>query len=669
MSKQFTPEDLRHFRYLSWPQLSPNGKTAAYVVKTAEEKSGLFIPQVHLRNLETGETEALAAGTRAPYFAQNGQTIAYIGNESGENQVYLRNLVSGETKSLTALRHGVTRYRLSPDETKLVFEAILWPSDIAQNLAFTTMSPEEKQAWEEELDLTPYVATELVYKMDEWYGMRKGEFAHIGVVDLRDGSASLLPVGMEAVYPTFSPDGSKIAFYGYPYHDARGRQAELFVWDLGQNSLEQITADLYLCADCAPIFTPDGESVIVFAYAGSVGAPYLCSLADKACRALIAEDDDALCHGVHPLIANKTENGENDAYAYLTDGGRTLTFLSGRNARQNLYRVSLAEGSRVELVLAGDTDLQAFHISAEGRVLALMGDLHHPAELYMDGRRLTDHNAWLCEYPQGKIEEHWIRSRDGKVDLQYFLICPVHQEAGKRYPAVLDIKGGPTTMYAAAYWHEFHALSAAGFAVIVGNPRGSVGFGESFCEGPVCWMNEPMNDLEDMLADAIAQGFIDETRVGVTGGSYGGYMTNKLIGRTKHFAAAVTQRSLANPATSYGTGDMGFVSAREIPKHFRMFDYLEDRARGSIISYIDNMKIPLLILHAFKDYRCSFEQAEQMFIAMKDRNPEVPCRLVMFPEENHALTRTGKLHSQIRHLSEMVEWFKKYLGEEEKRDV
>lgn len=81
------------------------------------------------------------------------------------------------------------------------------------------------------------------------------------------------------------------------------------------------------------------------------------------------------------------------------------------------------------------------------------------------------------------------------------------------------------------------------------------------------------------------------------------------------------------------------------------------------------MKIPLLILHAFKDYRCSFEQAEQMFIAMKERNPEMPCRLVMFPEENHALTRTGKLHNQIRHLSEMVEWFKKYLGEEEKRNV
>ena len=166
------------------------------------------------------------------------------------------------------------------------------------------------------------------------------------------------------------------------------------------------------------------------------------------------------------------------------------------------------------------------------------------------------------------------------------------------------------------------------------------------------------------VEDAISKGFIDEKRVGVTGGSYGGYMTNKLIGRTKVFAAAVTQRCLANTATSYGTGDMGFVSSRPIPKHFHMLDYLEDRARGNIISYIDHFKVPLLILHAYQDYRCGFEQAEQVFIPMKERNPEIPCRMVMFPNENHGMTRNGKLYHQVRHLQEMTNWFVKYLIEE-----
>ena len=135
-----------------------------------------------------------------------------------------------------------------------------------------------------------------------------------------------------------------------------------------------------------------------------------------------------------------------------------------------------------------------------------------------------------------------------------------------------------------------------------------------------------------------------------------------------HFAAAVTQRSLANPATSYGTGDMGFVSSRPIPEDFTMLAYLEDRAKDNIISYVDNMDIPLCILHAYHDYRCSFEQGEQLFIAVHERHPEVPVRLVMFPDENHALTRTGKLHNQIRHLSELVGWFVKYLNKEVPQD-
>ena len=141
-------------------------------------------------------------------------------------------------------------------------------------------------------------------------------------------------------------------------------------------------------------------------------------------------------------------------------------------------------------------------------------------------------------------------------------------------------------------------------------------------------------------------------------------MTVKLLEHTRHFAAGAAQRCLVDLATSYGTGDIGFVSAGEIPPHFRMLDYLEARARGSLITQIDRVQVPLLILHAFQDYRCGFEQGEQLFIAMKDRHPEIPCRLVMFPGENHSLTREGRLPNQIRHLREIVDWFVKYLQEE-----
>lgn len=662
MTKLFHPEDLKRFRYVSWPMLSADGSKAAYVVKTSEEESGLHIPQVRWIDLATRREVALPAGTRDPIFLRDSGKLLCISAASGEEQVWHFDLASGQGRQLTHLRHGVTRFRLAPDEKKLVFEAILWPEEVEGGLAFAEMNAREKAAWQEEIALRPYYATELVYKMDEWYGMRKGEYEHIGVMNMETGEACVLPTGMAAIYPTFSPDGGKVAFYGYPYHDARGSAVELMLFDLTDGSMLQLSKELGIAKDHCPIFTPDGASVITFAYQGMTTAPYRIDLADGKTTCLIDMADDAITHGVNPLITSRTENGNHYAYAYVA--GEWLYFLGGRDSRTGIFRVPLAGGA-VEKAQAADTDIQGFFRLEDGSLACTMGRLQSPPELFVNGDKLTDHNAWLRDYPQGKVEERWIRSRDGKAALHYYLMHPVEEQPGVKCPAVLDIHGGPNCMYGAAYWHEFHALAARGYAVIYGDPRGSVGYGHDFCAGPVCWMPEAMNDLEDMLADAIGCGFIDEKRVGVTGGSYGGYMTNKLIGRTKHFAAAVTQRSLINPATSYGTGDIGFVSAREIPEDFTMLAYLEDRARGNIISYIDNIDIPVCILHAFKDYRCSFEQGEQFFIAMKDRHPEVPVRLVMFPEENHALTRTGKLHNQIRHLTELVDWFDKYLKKED----
>lgn len=664
MEKLFQPEDLKHFRYVSGPVLSADGTRAAYVVRTAEEAGGTFVPQVRWIDLSAGQEHELPAGTRMPWFLADCTQLMCISRESGEDQVWQFDLSTGSRRQLTRLRHGVTRYRLSRQEDQLAFEAILWPEEVGKGLAFTEMTEADKAAWAAEIDMRPYCITDLVYKMDEWYGMRKGEYEHIGTVNLLSGEAKVLATGMASIYPAFSPDGRAVAFYGYPHKHAWGNAAELEIIDLQTGEMTQLSEKLSIAKDHCPIFTPDGSAVITMAYQGMVTAPYRIELADCRTTALMDPADEEVTHGVHPLMTSRTENGECHAYAYLSEDGEWLYFLGGRHSRTLLCRVCARGGGRVEVVLHGDTDIQCFFRNARGDLAYAMGSLKAPPEMYVNGECLTDHNAWLRAYPMGEVEEHWIRSRDGKAELHYYLMHPVHREPGEKVPAVLEIHGGPNCMYGAAYWHEFHALAAKGFAVIYGDPRGSVGYGNAFCAGAVCWMPEAMNDLEDMLADALSKGFIDENRVGVTGGSYGGYMTNKLIGRTKHFAAAVTQRSLINPATSYGTGDIGFVSAGRMPKNFRMLPYLEDRARGNIISYIDNIDIPVCILHAFRDYRCSFEQGEQFFIAMKERHPDVPVRLVMFPDENHALTRTGKLHNQIRHLTELTGWFEKYLKKE-----
>ena len=671
MKKRFTSETMKYIQYLSWPAISADGDRLAYVKSVGNEEDGLFRQSVHLMDAQSGKAQCLTedgVSEKQPVFLADGDRMTYLSNASGQWQLYIKDINTGEAKQVTTLRHGVIRYNLTDDGSKAVFEATLWPEDLEKNQAFAEMNEEEAVAWAAELDWRPYEITNLTYKMDEWYGMRKGEYSHIGVLDLETGQQTIIDTkGMEAIRPNWSHDGSRVAFYGYPYDGAKGRQAEIFVCYADGSDLQQMSSDLGLYPDHAPVFTMDDHAVIgvgfpPFEDGSCIMLPYQIDLATKQAELLIDEWDEEICHGLQPLVANRTEYGENPSYFKLTKEGEEMYFLSSFHGRSNIYKINIKEKTKIQLVLKGDTDIHGFAMTEEKRFAYVMGNPQMPAELYFDGERMTDSNPWLQEYALGKFEKHWTKSRDGKVDLQWFMIYPADYEKGKKYPAVLDIKGGPETIYTMNFWHEFQALAEKGFVVIYGNPRGSVGYGREFCANAVCWCNEAMEDMLAIVDAAVETGIVDKDRIGVTGGSYGGYMTNKLIGRTDYFAAAVTQRSLVNPVTSYGTGDMGFISARPVPADFKMKAYLEDRAKGNIISYVDNIKVPLLILHAFKDYRCSFEQAEQLFIPMKERNPEVPVRLVMFPEENHALTRTGKLYNQIRHLSELVDWFDQYLN-------
>lgn len=668
MKKQFTAESLRHIRYLAWPVADPSGHRIAYVLTTARESDGSFPAELRIYDRQTGtDTRLPGAGSRRQPQWLDDMTLLYLSDADGTDQVYLQRLDDGEGRRITTLRHGVKRYTLSPDGRQLAFEATLWPEEVEKGLAFTRMTAEEEVRWQEELDWRPYEITELTYKMDEWYGMRKGEFSHLGVAALDGSWAHLLDTGdMEAIHPVWNHQGDALVFYGYPDKGPRGRMAQLFTCRPEGGDLRRLTRDGILATDAPPLFTADDRRIIYCAYPdlpeGETSLlPHAASLAGGDSTLLMSPEDEGVCHGVDPVIASRSAMGDWPSRYYLSRDGRSLYFLSAWQGRSRICRLPLQPEGPAQLVLEGDTDIQGFSLDAEDEPLCVMGSFQSPGELWQRGHTLTQHNAWLQDYELPRVESRWLTSRDGATPLQYFLVHPIGRPEGQLCPAVLEIKGGPTTMYAAAYWHEFHALAAQGFAVICGNPRGGMGFGRKFSTKP--WSPAAMEDLLDMVEDALSLGFIDRKRLGVTGGSYGGYMTNKLIGRTDYFRAAVTQRCLVNPAVSYGTGDMGFINYGAVPRDFSMLDYLVDRARGNPITYIDRIRIPVLILHGYRDYRCGFEQAEQLFIAMKDRHPEVPVRLVMFPEENHAITRTGKLHSQIRHLSELVDWLCRYVKE------
>lgn len=674
--RKFTVETMKALRYVSWPAVSKDETLFACVRSWGEEKTGEFPSEIVLIDRASGKERVLTEvghSEKQPVFLPDG-SLFYLSDESGEWQIWKRESDGSAKQQLTSLRHGVVRYDVSEERNAIAFEATMWPEELQNGTAFTEMSTEEREAWTAEMDLKPWVATDLVYKMDEWFGMRKGEYSHIGVLELATGEYRMLEdKGVEYLFPAWSHDGKMLAFQGYPYGGAKGRQAESFVWDLGTGALSQMTKDIGVYADHSPVFTADDKAVIVtgfppFEDGSTVSLPYLVEIDSKAYRLILPENATEPCDGVHPLVAFRSERGENRGFMMLDHSGESIYFLAFDHGKGIICKTSVANDAPAECVLRAEGDIAAFTLTKDDEPVYLMDTSTMPNELFFDGKQLTHSNEWLAGYTLGRTEKHCVRTKDGEATLEYWITLPPDFEAGKKYPAILELKGGPETCCAETSWHEIQAEAGAGFIVIYGNPRGSTGYGRAFNADAVAWGMKAVEDHLSILDDVIAEGYIDENRVGITGGSYGGYMTMKLIGRTKKFAAAVAQRALANPVTSYGTGDMGFISSGEVPENFSMKEYLNDRARGNVISYIDNMKTPLLILHASNDYRCGFEQAEQIFVAMRDRNPEVPVRLVRFPGENHALTRTGKLHHQLRHLQELVRWFEKYLQEGKNND-
>lgn len=224
---------------------------------------------------------------------------------------------------------------------------------------------------------------------------------------------------------------------------------------------------------------------------------------------------------------------------------------------------------------------------------------------------------------------------------------------------LLEIHGGPFGMYGATMMHEFQLLAARGYAVLYVNPRGSTGYGDAFAEGlGHTWGEADLPDLMAAVDWAVGQDFVDGERLGVLGGSYGGFMTNWVIGHVDRFKAAVTQRTLSDLYSAYGTDDI-FFGDNETTFGATPWQDPELFYRVSPISYIENMTTPLLIIHSEEDYRCPMGQAEEQFISLKRLGREV--EFVRFPDESHGLSRSGQPKHRLERLKFITEWFDRHL--------
>ena len=331
-----------------------------------------------------------------------------------------------------------------------------------------------------------------------------------------------------------------------------------------------------------------------------------------------------------------------------------------------MYRVRAAGGMAPERIITGERQVTGMSRSQDGAVLAFTAtDPVSPPEVFIchpDGtgeKQLTDLNReWKTEVALSRPERlHYERAG---CTLDCWVMKPYGYEPGQRYPALLTIHGGPHTQYGHNFFDEFQVYAGAGYAVIYTNPRGSQGYGEAFTRAVHGdWGGEDFADVMAGLDAALRQcPFIDPERLGVMGGSYGGFLTSWTVGHTNRFKAACSERAVNNIYTLFGTSDIG-ASFLEAQSGALPWDNLQWYIEHSPLTYAQNITTPLLIMHAEDDLRCVIEQAEQLFAALKRQRKEV--LFVRFPDETHEMSRTGKPRHRLERFRYILDWFAKYL--------
>jgi len=301
-----------------------------------------------------------------------------------------------------------------------------------------------------------------------------------------------------------------------------------------------------------------------------------------------------------------------------------------------------------------------------GKMVYLANDFKHLDDLYvadLNGKnehQLTNLNEGLWRQLNLASVERFSYKGADDWDVDGFLVKPIDWQEGKKYPLVLSIHGGPAGQYGVDWYHEFQVYAAKGYAVLFCNPRGSTGYGQKFERGIVGeWGGKDYLDIMNGVDAALKKyPWIDQDRMGVTGGSYGGYMTNWIVGHTDRFKAAVTLRSVSNFISDDGTRDGAYGHSADFGGDiFQKLDLYWDR---SPLKYANKVKTPTLVLHSDNDYRVPIEQGEQWFRALKHFG--VTTEIVFFPRENHNLTRTGEPKHLVESLNWQLYWFDRFLN-------
>jgi dipeptidyl aminopeptidase/acylaminoacyl peptidase len=638
------PEDVYALTGVSDPRLDPSGSKVAYVVWSVDKEESEYRGNIWLAPVDgSAPPRKFTAGEKAdgsPRWSPDGSRLAFTSSrkEKEPSQLYVIPADGGEPLRLTSLKEDVQDVAWSPDGTQI---------------AFASRVRDEAYEEEEDRKRRPRRITRLQYKLDN-VGWTVDRRSQIFVVPA-DGSAEPRQVttgDFESSQPAWSPDGTKLAF-----SSARGENwdvdlvADLFFVAFDGGEPERLTSSEGGCD--APLWSPDGRQIAYQYTAGPFDWPRhsqiaVLDLATREQRILTAALDRQCA--AYPPVRVPFWDGEEIVF--------------GVEDRGNVHVYSVpADGSAEPAPLVdGERVVRGFD-RRNGTLVHVATTPTTFPELFVGDRRVTDVTA---AFPAELLEPERFTaiSADG-TEVEAWIVRPAGLEAGKRYPVLLNIHGGPFTQYGNYFFDEFQVYAGAGYAVVYSNPRGSSGYSEAWgrairgplTEGPG-WGTVDYEDLMAVMDEALRRfDFLDPERTGVLGGSYGGYMTSWIVGHTNRFKAACSERAVNNLYTSAGSSDVFWA----FKGYFGEFahDAPEKWLEHSPATYARNVETPLLILHSEDDLRCNVEQGEHMFVTLRLLGKEV--EFVRFPAESHELSRSGSPVHRVMRFELILEWFDRYL--------
>jgi dipeptidyl aminopeptidase/acylaminoacyl peptidase len=633
---------------ISEPQLSPDGKAVAFTVQTVDLDQNTQPKQIFMVPTDGGTPRQITTqGTdnERPEWAPDSRTIAFISNRSGSAQVWIMKADGSDARQVTSLSTEAGGVLFSPDGKKVLFTSQVYPDCPDDNCNRSRLDIEKTS----KVKARSYT-TLLFRHWTEWQTKRR---SHLMVVDSTGGLVRDLTPGDRDVPPfslggpddyAVAPDSKEVCYaMNADPQSATSTNSDLFVVPMDGGDAKKITMNPG--ADLSPQYSPDGKSL---AYRSQQRAGYE---ADRW-RLMVLDRATGSVNAVTDSLDRPVQS-----FAWSHDS-KQLFFTVLDRGRQNIQMIPAAGGA-TRVIVSGPSTADDMQLTSDGKTMIYSSQSGSaPTEIYRAESAggapvaLTHLNdSLLAQYDLKPLEEFWVDGAD-KARVQSFVVKPPNFDASRKYPVLFLIHGGPEGEWGESWSYRWNpqVMAAAGYLVVMPNPRGSTGYGQKFTEEiRDDWGGKPYEDIMASVGHVAALPYADPDRMAAAGGSYGGYMIDWILGHTQRFKVLVSHAGVYDLRSMFGATEELWFPIWEF--NGTPWDNPESYEKWSPSNFVKDFHTPTLVIHGEQDYRVPYTQGLQLFTALQLQ--KVPSKLLEYPDEGHWIL---KPQNSVLWYNTFLEW-------------